>query len=153
MATNSLLSKAFWLATIQRCLRVFAAAVFALVSADVTNVLEANWGDILATAAMAPVLTLLFCIAGDTITGGTGPAFGTSEVLSPPAPAYQGSALKGQAGYAVLGAIGIGLIILTVLLLVATLLKLVAVSWIVLIVLFVIGVVLLALDGGVHRRL
>ena len=56
-------------------------------------------------------------------------------------------------GYAILGALGLGLIVLTVLLLVATLLKVVVVSWVVLIVLFVIGLVLLWLDGrGPHGR-
>jgi hypothetical protein len=52
-----------------------------------------------------------------------------------------------QAGYAILGALGLGLIVLTVLLLVLTLLKVIALSYVVLVVLFVIGLVLLLIDG------
>lgn len=59
--------------------------------------------------------------------------------------------VKGEAGYTILGALGVGIIVLTVLLLVLTLLKVFAVSYIVLVVLFVIGLVLLLVDSR-HGR-
>ncbi len=149
MSTTSLITRAFWEATLQRVVRVFAAALFGLISADVTNVLEADWVAIFTTAAITPILTLLFCIAGDTLTGGAGPAFGTSEVLSPPARPIEGSALKGEAGATdILYALGIALIVLAVALLVTTLLKVFVVGWVVLIVLAVIGFFLIFWRGG-----
>lgn len=59
--------------------------------------------------------------------------------------------VSGEAGYAVLGALGLGLVVLSVILLVTTLLKAFVVAWPVLIVLFVVGLVLLFLDRGNTR--
>jgi hypothetical protein len=66
----------------------------------------------------------------------------------PGVPPYQGQHARGAAGYAVLGALGLGLIVLSVLLFVLTLLKVVAFSWVVLVVLFVVGLVLVFIDRG-----
>jgi hypothetical protein len=51
-----------------------------------------------------------------------------------------------------LGALGLGMIVLAVLLAVLTLLKVAAFSWVVLVVIFVIGLVLVWIGGGAGRR-
>lgn len=109
----------------------------------------ASFGVGLSADQIALVVTFLGVLTTGVVRGQVTPAY---DPVIAPAGAGAGP-VRGEAGYAVLGAIGLGLVILTVLLLVATLLKVVAISWVVLIVLFVIGVVLLALDGGWHRRL
>lgn len=86
---SSLMSGPFWSATLQRMVRSAAAAILGsyLVADGVFDVANV---DSLAKAASigggAAVFTLLFCIAGDAFTGGAGPAFGTVEITSPPAP-------------------------------------------------------------------
>jgi hypothetical protein len=57
-----------------------------LLVADGTGILDTAWADRLSVAGMAGVVTLLLCVAGGTITSGAGPAWGTAEVTSPPAP-------------------------------------------------------------------
>lgn len=73
----------------------------------------------------------------------------------PPAPQpqpYEGRHVRNpfnnrnEGGYAVLGALGLGLIVLSVILLVTTLLKAFVVSIPVLVILFIVGLVLLFLD-------
>jgi hypothetical protein len=156
--SDSLLSKAFWLATLQRCVRVFAAALLAMItSSKIADVIHVDWQGILATAAMAPVVTLLLCVVGDTVTGGAGPAFGTVEVTSPPATPADGSDLKGgvvvgrhagEAGVSnLLYTLGVVLVALAVILLVTTLLKVLVVSWVAVIVLGVVGIGLLVFAG------
>lgn len=77
---------AFWKATIQRVIRSFAASLVALLTAGGTGLLNTDWDNSLSTAGMAAVVTLLLCVAGETFTNGAGPAFGTVEITSPPAP-------------------------------------------------------------------
>lgn len=79
----------FWRATAQRVIRSFAAALSALLVADGTGIIDTAWGDRFSTAGMASVVTLLLCVAGDALTDGAGPAFGTVEQVSPPAPVVQ----------------------------------------------------------------
>lgn len=79
-------SKAFWKATAQRVVRSFAASLGALLTADGTGILDASWSEQLSAAGMAAVITLLLCLAGEQLTDGAGPAFGTTEITSPPAP-------------------------------------------------------------------
>lgn len=80
---------AFWRATVQRMIRAAAAAVAgAYFGGDLMfDVLNINgWRDVLTLAGSTAVGTLLLCLAGDALTSGDGPAFGTIEITSPPAP-------------------------------------------------------------------
>lgn len=79
-------TRAFWTATIQRAARSFAASLVALLTAGGTGILATDWVNSLSTAGMAAVVTLLLCVTGETFTNGAGPAFGTVEITSPPAP-------------------------------------------------------------------
>lgn len=96
--------------------------------------------------AVAPVLwTYLGLQAGANVP----------RVDSPPPPsqaadsalAYYGQHRKTDGGYAILGALGLGLVVLTVILLVLTVLNVVNVGWVALAVLFVVGLVLMLIDS------
>jgi hypothetical protein len=76
--------RAFALATAQRVVRTFAQTLLALLVADQTDIISTPWTHDLAIAAMAAVLALLTCLAGGA-TSGAGPAFGKTEITSPPA--------------------------------------------------------------------
>jgi hypothetical protein len=144
---SSLFTRSFWEATLQRVLRVFAAALFATVSADGFNILHTDWKQNLATAALAPILTLLFCVAGDAYTNGAGPAFGGIETTN-----FKAARLRGEGGYGVLGLIGVVLLVIALILFLGILLKAFLVSWFVVVITAVVGLVLVLLDGGAVRR-
>lgn len=73
----------FALAALERAVRAAAWSLSSLLIADGTDLLTTAWGDRLAVAGMAGLLSLLASVAGSRV-GGTGPSL-ANEVISPPA--------------------------------------------------------------------
>jgi hypothetical protein len=89
MSVQTLFSRAFLIATIERAIRSFAASLASLLTASGTGVLETGWGEKLSVAAMASLVTVLLAIGGGTFGKGEGPSFIGEERLargSAPAP-------------------------------------------------------------------
>lgn len=132
-------SKKFWVDLAERVGSTFLGALLTLIAMD--NVLEGpDWNTTLWPILVLP--TLVSLVKG-LLANLAAPETGASMI--PDAP--PGPEVNPEAGYAtpssVLGALGLGLIVLSVLLLVLTLLKVVAVGWLVVVILFVVGLVLL----------
>ena len=90
MSVQSLFSKAFLLATLERAIRSFAASLASLLTAAGTGLLDTSWFEKLSVAGMAALVTILFAVAGGTLGKGDGPSFIGEERLkgeAPPAPA------------------------------------------------------------------
>ena len=87
MSAQSLFSRAFLLATLERAIRSFAASLASLLTASGTGILDANWGDTFSIAAMASLVTVLFSVGGGTFGKGDGPSFVGGEKLAQPEPA------------------------------------------------------------------
>ncbi len=90
MSVQSLFTKAFLLATLERAIRSFAASLASLLTAAGTGLLDTSWFEKLSVAGMASLVTILFAIAGGTLGKGEGPSFYGEERLkgeAPPAPA------------------------------------------------------------------
>jgi hypothetical protein len=93
MSVHSLFSRKFWIATLERAIRSFAASLASLLTAGGAGILATNWGEKLSVAAMATVVTVLLAIGGGTFGKGDGPSFVGEEDLAgakpapvPPAP-------------------------------------------------------------------
>lgn len=132
-------SKKFWVDLAERVGSTFLGALLTLITMD--NILEGpDWDTTLWPILVLP--TLVSLVKG-LLANLAAPETGAS--LVPEAP--PGPKVNPEGGYAtpssVLGALGLGLIVLSVLLLVLTLLKVVAVGWLVVVILFVVGLVLL----------
>jgi hypothetical protein len=82
MSAQSLFSRAFLLATLERAIRSFAASLASLLTAGGTGLLDTDWGEKFSVAAMASVVTILFAIGGGTIGKGDGPSFIGGEKLA-----------------------------------------------------------------------
>lgn len=130
-------STEFWIDLSERVVATFLGALLTVFT--VTQTTPLDWSDGAVVWTVLGVPTLVSLIKG-LLANLADPASGASAVPHPPGPDVEG-------GYALLGALGVGLIVLTILLLVLTLLKVVAISYVVLVVLFVIGVVLVLVDG------
>lgn len=81
-----LFTKAFWIAAVERMIRFAAISVLANGLGDLVSLTQVeSWNEVLATAGMGALLSLLtsLTIHGTTKTG---PALTTAETLSPPAP-------------------------------------------------------------------
>ena len=89
MSLQSLFSRAFLLATLERAIRSFAASLASLLTASGTGLVDTNWGEKFSVAAMAAVVTVLFAVGGGTFGKGDGPSFTGEEklALGKPAPA------------------------------------------------------------------
>jgi hypothetical protein len=89
MSVQSLFSRAFLLATVERAIRSFAASLASLLTAAGTGLLATDWGEKFSVAGMAAVVTILLAIGGGTFGKGDGPSFIGEEELSSrkPAPA------------------------------------------------------------------
>jgi hypothetical protein len=87
MSVQSLFSRAFLYATLERAIRSFAASLASLLTAAGTGLLDTDWGEKLSVSAMASLVTILFAIAGGTLGKGDGPSFIGQEKLSAPASA------------------------------------------------------------------
>ena len=79
-----MLTRAFWIATAERALRTFCQALVALLSANATGLLDAQWQGSLSAAGLAALLSVLTSVASSGV-GGVGPSL-ANEVTSPPAP-------------------------------------------------------------------
>jgi hypothetical protein len=90
MHLQSLFSREFLRATLERAIRSFAASLASLLTASGTGVLDTDWGDKFSVAAMAAVVTVLFAIGGGTFGRGDGPSFVDSEKLTHEQPTRQG---------------------------------------------------------------
>ena len=87
MSVQSLFSRAFLLATLERAIRSFAASLASLLTAAGTGLLDTDWNEKLSVSAMASLVTILFAIAGGTLGRGDGPSFIGQEKLTAPASA------------------------------------------------------------------
>jgi hypothetical protein len=81
MSVQTLFSKAFLLATLERAIRSFAASLASLLTAAGTGLLDTSWFEKLSVAGMAALVTILFAIAGGTLGKGDGPSFIGEERL------------------------------------------------------------------------
>jgi ABC-type amino acid transport system permease subunit len=137
-------SRAFWVDLGERVGATFLGALAALITLSETTAVA--WTD---PAYLWPVLGLPTAISlvKGLLANLAAPGSGASLVP----PASPGPVLN-EGGYTVLGALGLGMIVLAVLLAVLTLLKVAAFSWVVLVVIFVIGLVLVWIGGGAGRR-
>jgi hypothetical protein len=82
MSVQTLFSRAFLIATIERAIRSFAASLASLLTASGTGILETGWGEMLSVAAMASLVTVLLAIGGGTFGKGEGPSFIGEERLA-----------------------------------------------------------------------
>jgi hypothetical protein len=82
MPVQSLFSREFLRATLERAIRSFAASLASLLTAAGTGLLDTDWGDKFSVAAMAALVTVLFAVGGGTFGKGDGPSFAGSEKLS-----------------------------------------------------------------------
>jgi hypothetical protein len=90
MPVQSLFSREFLRATLERAIRSFAASLASLLTAAGTGLLDTDWGDTFSVAAMAAVVTVLFAIGGGTFGKGDGPSFVGNEQLTHKQPAPRG---------------------------------------------------------------
>jgi hypothetical protein len=100
MSVQSLFSRAFLLATLERAIRSFAASLASLLTASGAGILDVGWADKFSVAAMAAVVTVLFAIGGGTLGKGDGPSFVGGEKLAQPEtarPAVVPASLAGAA--------------------------------------------------------
>jgi hypothetical protein len=82
MSPQSLFSRAFLLATLERAIRSFAASLASLLTASGTGLVDTDWGEKFSVAAMAAVVTVLFAVGGGTFGKGDGPSFAGGEKLA-----------------------------------------------------------------------
>ena len=82
MSAQSLFSRAFLLATVERAIRSFAASLASLLTAAGTGLLDTNWFEKLSVSGMAALVTVLLAVAGGTFGKGDGPSFIGKEQLS-----------------------------------------------------------------------
>lgn len=81
MSVQSLFSRMFLLATLERAIRSFAASLASLLTAAGTGLLNTDWGEKLSVSGMAALVTVLFAVAGGTLGKGDGPSFIGEERL------------------------------------------------------------------------
>ena len=87
MSVQSLFSRAFLLATVERAIRSFAASLASLLTAAGTGLLDTNWFEKLSVSGMAALVTVLLAVAGGTFGIGDGPSFiGQERLQGAPAP-------------------------------------------------------------------
>ena len=84
MSAHSLFSGMFWIATLERAIRSFAASLASLLTAGGTGILDTDWGAKFSIAGMAAAVTVLLAIGGGTFGRGDGPSFVGEEKLADP---------------------------------------------------------------------
>ena len=89
MSVQSLFSRAFLFATLERAIRSFAASLASLLTASGAGIIDTDWSEKLSVAGMAALVTILFSIGGGTLGKGDGPSFVGEEKLARPAKALQ----------------------------------------------------------------
>jgi hypothetical protein len=82
MSVQTLFSRAFLIAAIERAIRSFAASLASLLTASGTGILETDWGEKFSVAGMAALVTVLLAIGGGTFGRGEGPSFIGEERLA-----------------------------------------------------------------------
>jgi len=82
MSVHSLFSRKFWIATLERAIRSFAASLASLLTASGTGLLETSWPEKFSVAGMAAVVSVLLAIGGGTFGKGDGPSFIGEENLA-----------------------------------------------------------------------
>jgi Putative lactococcus lactis phage r1t holin len=82
MSVHSLFSGMFWIATLERAIRSFAASLASLLTAGGTGILDTDWGEKFSVAGMAAAVTVLLAIGGGTFGKGDGPSFIGEEKLA-----------------------------------------------------------------------
>ncbi len=87
MSAQSVFTRAFLVATIERAVRSFAASLASLLTASGTGLLQTDWGDKLSVAGMAALVTVLLAVGGGTFGKGDGPSFTGEEKLATGTPA------------------------------------------------------------------
>jgi hypothetical protein len=83
MSIQSVFSRAFLIATVERAIRSFAASLASLLTASGAGILETDWGEKFSVAGMAALVTVLLAISGGTFGKGDGPSFTGEEKLAP----------------------------------------------------------------------
>ena len=83
MSVQTLFSRTFLIATVERALRSFAASLASLLTASGAGMLDTDWGDKFSVAGMATLVTVLLAISGGTFGKGDGPSFTGEEKLAP----------------------------------------------------------------------
>lgn len=101
-------TKAFAVATAERMVRAFAAALLSFVGADVVDVFHVDYERAAGVSLGASVVSLLFCLVGSQTGTNPGPAF-LAEKITPVPPG------KNDAGY---GAVEVLLVVFLVLVIV-----------------------------------
>ena len=75
----SIWQRAFWAATLERMVRGFAIAALGVLGADVVDVINGvDWQNVLGIGAGGAVLSLLFSLTGQFVSG-NGPSFTQAE--------------------------------------------------------------------------
>ena len=87
MSVQSLFSLKFWIATVERAVRSFAASLASLLTASGTGLLDTSWGEKFSVAGMASLVAILLAIGGGTFGKGDGPSFIGAERLTGDKPA------------------------------------------------------------------
>jgi len=83
MSVQSLFTRAFLYATLERAIRSFAASLASLLTASGAGIIDTDWSEKLSVAGMAALVTILFSIGGGTFGKGDGPSFVGEEKLAP----------------------------------------------------------------------
>lgn len=79
----SLWSRAFWAATIERMVRGFAIAALGILGGEAFDAIRGvDWQNVLGIGAGGAILSLLFSLAGQAVSG-NGPSFISSETVDP----------------------------------------------------------------------
>jgi hypothetical protein len=146
VATSNKWTKKFLVDLAERVGATFVGALIAVFSADQSGTIIGSPEQWWILVGLPTLLSLLKGVAANFAAPETGASLIPE---APPGPKVN----PDEGGYAVLGALGLGLIVLSVLLLVLALLKVVATGWVVLVVLFVVGLVLVWVDRDGPRRL
>lgn len=67
-------SASFWKATAERAVKTFAQTAAALLTGNVTGLLEVDWISLASVSGLAALVSVLTSVGSDALTGGTGPS-------------------------------------------------------------------------------
>lgn len=69
-----LTTASFWKAAAERAVKTFAQTAAALLTGNVTGLLEVDWISLVSVSGLAALVSLLTSVGTDAVTGGTGPS-------------------------------------------------------------------------------
>lgn len=72
-------TSAYWKALGENLVKVAAASMAAMVTADGFNMIQANWGDVFSVTGTAVLGAFLLSLAAGAVTSSTGPDFRSKE--------------------------------------------------------------------------